>query len=190
MPGLRESSLNSGCLNVLPAYSGSDRCRRCSAVNQHTGRWTHAPQVPHITNTQVRSAWLQISCSPALCSPCLRTGQLTQPKSYSTGYRVKSQGGRRQRFSALSLPWRRPLVWKLGSSHQAKWKEKPTESVPVRNGRGLINKNTRHLLSRTNKQIFGKGIYFREERQCLRWWHGGRLLTHRCKNKMPAPAVH
>lgn len=27
-----------------------------------------------------------------------------------------------------------------------------------------------HLLSRTNKQIFGKEIYFREEKKCLQWW--------------------
>lgn len=129
----------------------------------------------HMTNTPVGCAQLQIPCSRTPCSPCLGTGQLSlRLSATSVGHCAKSPGGQRQAFSTVSLNWRKHAVMKLGSSQPAKWKEKMLESVPVRNGRGLINKNMRHLLSRTNKQIFGKEIYFREERKCLRWWDGGQ----------------
>lgn len=79
----------------------------------------------------------------------------------------------------------------LGSGQETKEKEKMFESVAAKNAGGLINKIMYHLLSRTNKQIFGKEIYFQEEKKCLQWWDvGGRLLTHRCENKMLVPAVH
>ena len=35
-----------------------------------------------------------------------------------------------------------------------------------------------HLRSRTNKQIFGKEIYFREEKKCLQWWGGAAGCWH------------
>lgn len=94
-------------------HSGSDRCPHRPAGNEHTGlaeRRAHPPQFPHTTNTRVPSAPWQVSCSPALSPPCLRTGRLTQTPSHSVSYCVKSQGGQRPTFSTISPTWRRHRV--------------------------------------------------------------------------------
>lgn len=44
------------------------------------------------------------------------------------------------------------------------------ESVLVKNWERAHTKDMCRLLSRTNKQTFGKEIYFREEKKCLWWW--------------------
>lgn len=93
--------------------SGSDRCPHRPAGNEHTGlaeRRAHPPQFPHTTNTRVPSAPRQVSCSPALGPPCLRTGRLSQTQPPSVCYCAKSRGGRRPTSSTVSATWRRHRV--------------------------------------------------------------------------------
>ena len=60
-----------------------------------------------------------------------------------------------------------------------------SENLPIKTGRELINKNMCHLLSRTNKQIFGKEIYFQEEKKCLQWWGwGAESLCEKLRDQM------
>jgi len=64
-----------------------------------------------------------------------------------------------------------------------------SENLPIKTGRELINKSMCHLLSRTNR-FLAKRFTSKKKRGACSGGGGGRPLTHRCENKMLAPAVH